>query len=425
MKNEALVVLRELNRAGYEAFFIGGSIRNEFHNKFHNSNLPIKDYDIATNASYDVVSKIFPMADTRGEQFKVAVVRIPFSVNEFEVAQYRGESYPEEGSLRPNEVYTVDTLVEDVSRRDFTMNGIAQDKDGNIIDHVGGVEDIKNKVIRTIGDPNERFAEDPLRMLRAIRFVSQLGYDVEETTKDGIKRNLPRLSKIPHERVKEEINKVLKGKYVHKAFALMKELEVYKYSFYNSILKKEVQLLDAVFNLSSRDYTSTLFYLLDNQKISIIDIYFVLYMYVDYEKALLELNDSMFLNNDDIFKVKIMLKHCDIYRHQDEIALHSLVKDVGDQRGMTYLKDIVDSYSKVFNKDLKNVKAMLNRPLFKSQLPFTGEDVLAEGAKQGILNKGKWIGSVLDLAQKKSIFGEQYTLASLVGEITNIKETIK
>lgn len=417
MKNLALQVIKTLKDNNYEASLIGGSIRNELHNKFHNDNLPVKDYDIVTNASYSKVDQLFENVSARGEQFKVAVVNI--DKVEFEVAQYRGESYPEEGSLRPSEVYEVETLQEDVLRRDFTMNGIAQDIDGNVIDYVNGVEDIKNKIIRAIGNPNERFAEDPLRMLRAIRFVSQLGYSIEEKTKEGIKANLYRLKKIPHERVKEEINKTLKGKYVLIAFQLMKEFEIYKYPFYNSILKKDVEMFKLVFEKTDFDILTTYMELkrASENNLPLIDIYFALYKFSDYEESINELNNVMFLNSDEIFKISILLKHRFIVHTQHPNNLLDLVKDIGEQRGMKYLEDILKSWKLNSGFDFDKLEKFLERPLFKYQLPFGGEEVMEEASKMGMTQKGKWIGEVLNLAQEMSVKGKEFTLTSLIENV--------
>lgn len=421
MKNEALVILNTLVDNGYHAHLIGGSIRNEQHNKFHGEKLSVKDYDITTNASYDEVGNLFPNVDTRGEQFKVAVVKLPFSNNEFEVAQYRGESYPEGGSLRPNIVYAVKTLQEDVKRRDFTINGIAEDRHGNIVDLVGGVEDIKNKIIRAIGDANQRFAEDPLRMLRAVRFVSQLGYDIEDGTKEGIKANLDRLSKIPHERVKEEINKLLKGKHIIKALELMRELKFHKYTFYNSILKKNVYLFKEVLDQSENAVEEMYNYLYYNQEIALTDIYFVLYLNADFKKSVVELNDMMLLNNDDIFKVSILLKHWETIVHNEQDSLLNLVRDIGEQRGMSYLEEVLGTYGKLLEYwDLKHVH---ERILFKYQLPFNGTDVAEAGEKIGITQKGKWIGQVLDAAQEKEINGQNYKLIDLIEGVLGVTKT--
>lgn len=421
MREHAIRIIETLKNNNFEAYMIGGSVRNTLHNSKHNDNLPIKDYDIVTSASYDEVSKLFSMVDTRGEQFKVAVVRIPFSHYEFEVAQYRGETYPEGGSLRPDKVIAVDTLIEDVQRRDFTINGIAEDEKGNIIDHVGGLKDIHLRRIRAIGDPNKRFAEDPLRMLRAFRFMAQLGYRMDRKTRLGIVENLQLLKKIPHERVKEEINKLLMGKYAMNALRLMRRMGVHEYSFYNSILKKEVTMFESVFDTSdfNIDILSKKMQRARNQKMSLVETYFIVYNQARGNKsAIEELNSTMFLNNDDIFTVSLMLKHHLIVYTQDAKSLLALVKEIGEQRGIEYLKNVLNSLSIIFDIKLTKLEKMIKKPLFKSQLQFNGEDVMNEGKNMGITKKGKWIGDAMDLMQQKTIMGEEFTLRDIVKEVT-------
>ncbi|MNO10723.1 CCA-adding enzyme [compost metagenome] len=425
MKQLAIMIIEMLKNRNFEAYMIGGSIRNRLHNLLHKENLPIKDYDIVTNASYSEVSNIFNNVSARGEQFKVAVVSI--DNKEFEIAQYRGESYPKEGSLRPNKIHSVETLEEDVQRRDFTINGIAEDETGEITDYVCGVEDIANKIIRTIGDADERFAEDPLRMLRAIRFVSQLGYDLHKDTKKGIEKNLYRLKIIPHERVKEEINKTLKGKHVVKALKLMRELKINKYPFYNSILKKEVYMFDSFFN--SQEITIKGAYRqleqLKEKNLSLVDIYFVMYKQSDYEEAVKEFNNVMFLNSEEIFKVLVMIRHRIIIDVPHPQLFLSITDQIGEQRGLEYLKDILNSLANIKGQPLDSMfDLILSQPLFKYQLSINGNDIVEEGLKLGINKKGKWISDALNLIQRKTVTGEIYTLRSIIEEVTNEKHRI-
>jgi tRNA nucleotidyltransferase (CCA-adding enzyme) len=283
LKSQAEKIIQILEENNYEAYFIGGSVRNTLHSLAHGEKLPIKDYDIVTNASYQQVKELFDHVESRGASFHVAVVKM--DGYEFEVAQYRGEVYPKGGSLRPDIVFSVDTLEEDVSRRDFTINGIAQTRDNEIIDHVNGVRDIRLKCIQTIGDPNERFAEDPLRIMRAFRFMAQLDYSIEGKTAVGMIKNYDKLSKIPHERMKEEFHKLLRADYTIAAFQKMRSMRFHKQNFFNSIEEKEVRLLRGSLDLQKQYFNKMLLKLdqYDRKNADISELYYILYYYKNYE----------------------------------------------------------------------------------------------------------------------------------------------
>ena len=170
--------LNILNAAGYEAYVVGGAVRDQL------LGLEPGDYDIATDGRPEQVAAVlrnagYSLAEKLGENFGVVV-----AVTEgrsLEIATFRNERYAYGlDAHRPSEVWYCDTLKEDLSRRDFTVNAMAMDSRGNLYDYYGGQKDLEAKVIRTVGDPRKRFAEDALRMYRACRFVAQLGFTYVE-----------------------------------------------------------------------------------------------------------------------------------------------------------------------------------------------------------------------------------------------------
>ncbi|MNB73719.1 CCA-adding enzyme [compost metagenome] len=420
MKTKGLTIVNKLNQHGYDAYFIGGSIRNNKHNEIHGDNLAIKDYDIVTSAPYEVIITMFEQVETRGEQFKVAVVKI--DGDEFEVAQYRGESYPEGGSLRPEEVHRVDSLDEDLLRRDFAMNALAEDSEGNIIDKVGGVNDIHLQRIRAIGDADRRFSEDPLRMLRAFRFVSQLGYTIYPKTLEGIEKNGDKLSIIPHERVAGEVEKMLSGKYAHKALKAMYDVVMDDFTFYNSIYKEQVNFLESAFDCADFDEMLLRFEKLSpDEKQSRTILYSTLYSESDFERASKELEDSLFMSMDEIDLVRIVLKHKNLESTPE--SLLELLKDLkGKFDNRKTLDEVLNHINVVFGNHFSDMK-ILNRPLFKSELPFDGNDVLAKAVEYELETKpGKWVGEVISLAREYSVLGQDFTLESTLNMYYNIKE---
>jgi poly(A) polymerase len=201
-KKNALQVIETLHQAGYLAFLVGGCVRD----------LLLKrepaDYDVATDATPDKVMKIFPKTYAVGAQFGVVLVAV--GENEtVEVATFRSDVGYSDGR-HPDEVRFTKTPQEDVQRRDFTINGLLLDPlSDEVFDYVGGRKDLEDGIIRTIGDPEKRFGEDKLRMLRAVRFASRFGYILEMNTMTAIQKLSPQISQVSAERVRDELTKML------------------------------------------------------------------------------------------------------------------------------------------------------------------------------------------------------------------------
>ncbi|AIK39814.1 CCA tRNA nucleotidyltransferase [Bacillus pseudomycoides] len=201
---QAGAIIETLKQHGHEAYFVGGSVRDFIINR------PIGDIDIATSALPEEVMHLFPRHVPVGlEHGTVIVVQegIPY-----EVTTFRTESDYED-FRRPSSVQFVRSLEEDLKRRDFTMNAIAMNEEGNIIDLFAGQEAIRKQEIATVGNAADRFQEDALRMMRGIRFVSTLGFFLEEQTKRAIEEYGHLLEHIAIERITVEFEKLLTGKY--------------------------------------------------------------------------------------------------------------------------------------------------------------------------------------------------------------------
>jgi poly(A) polymerase len=199
-KDAALFAVQKLREAGHAAVFAGGCVRDMLLGK------EPKDYDVATDATPDQVKRLFPRARKVGAQFGVMLLRK--YGHDVEVATFRTDSdyadgrHPERVEFRSRE--------EDARRRDFTINGMFYDPIAEqVIDDVGGQEDLKNRIVRTIGPPEARFAEDHLRMLRAVRFAARLGFSIESTTLAAIKQHTHRLPAISAERVYMEFGQMM------------------------------------------------------------------------------------------------------------------------------------------------------------------------------------------------------------------------
>ena len=213
-QENAVTIVRRLRDAGFNAYIVGGAVRDMV------MGLTPKDYDIATDASPEAVAGLFGRTHAIGAQFGIGTVTL--GGHAFEVAQFRKDGVYEDGR-HPSSTEPSGAL-EDVKRRDFTINALLYDPDTDtIIDHVGGVEDIHAGIVRTIGAPEQRFAEDNLRMLRAVRFTAHLDFMIDKKTLDAIKRNALNIGRVSNERVRDELNRMFTGNHPDRAFTLLDE----------------------------------------------------------------------------------------------------------------------------------------------------------------------------------------------------------
>jgi poly(A) polymerase len=199
-KAAATDIARRLQEAGYAAYFAGGCVRDEL------LGLDPHDYDIATSAKPAEVQKLFPHTQAVGAHF--GVILVMEHGRAFEVATFRSDHEYIDG--RRPEMVTFSTPEEDAARRDFTINGMFHDPVADkFIDFVGGQEDLKSETLRAIGDPVERFREDKLRLLRAVRFAARFRYDIEPATWEAIRTHAADIHAVSAERIREELVKIL------------------------------------------------------------------------------------------------------------------------------------------------------------------------------------------------------------------------
>ena len=213
-------IIKELNKNGHEAYVVGGCIRDIL------IGLQPKDYDITTSANPDEVTRIFKKTIPTGiEHGTVGVVTTD---GIYDVTTYRADG-EYINSRYPTNVIFIDDLVEDLRRRDITINAIAYNTEKGIIDPFEGTEDIKGKIIRAVGNPILRFKEDALRILRAIRLATTLNFNIEEKTLFGIVETMDGLQFISVERIREELNTILLSKKPSRGLSMLFHLGIMKY----------------------------------------------------------------------------------------------------------------------------------------------------------------------------------------------------
>lgn len=240
MKEAAISVIRKLRERGYQAYLVGGCVRDLLLGR------EPADYDVSTDATPREVMRIFPETYAVGAQFGVVLIPVDGSTvrdlqraaereavetpieaakhKAIEVATFRSDGVYTDGR-HPDEVRFSKTAQEDVQRRDFTINGLLLDPldHDRVLDYVGGRADLDARIIRTIGDPDRRFREDKLRMLRAVRFAARFDYEIEPNTMVAIQRLASQIHQVSRERIREELTKMLTEGRARRAFELLDE----------------------------------------------------------------------------------------------------------------------------------------------------------------------------------------------------------
>ncbi|QSX07065.1 CCA tRNA nucleotidyltransferase [Sedimentibacter sp. zth1] len=203
LNEDVKYILNKLINSDFEAFVVGGAVRNYLLNK------KIEDFDITTSAMPNQIKSIFEKTIPTG--LKYGTITVVINKNLYEVTTFRSDGKYSDGR-RPDNVNFSCELSEDLKRRDFTVNAMCCDINEILIDKFDGKHDLKNKIIRCIGNPDDRFKEDSLRMLRAVRFMSQLGFSIHKDTLLSIKNNSSLIQLVSIERIQDELNKILLSK---------------------------------------------------------------------------------------------------------------------------------------------------------------------------------------------------------------------
>lgn len=316
---------------GYEAFMVGGCVRDSVLNLIPN------DYDITTNAKPKEIINIFKDYKIIDTGIKHGTVSIILNNNIYEITTYRIEG-EYENNRRPKTVEFTSRIEEDLRRRDFTINAMAYNKQFGIIDKFNGLEDLQNRIIKTVGNPDERFEEDGLRMIRAIRFSSKLGFNIDENTLNSIYKNSYIIKNISIERINEEFTKILLSDNPQNIILLYKT-NVFKYlgihcnlnRDYYKELEKYINILRYCDN-NLLDKLIILDYLISNEILKCIDKYEKYKYYCENIKKLNIINNLRYSNKvinycNDI--MEYMIKDIDKI---DKIVIKRYLNNIGYEK---------------------------------------------------------------------------------------------
>ncbi|HEY5562020.1 MAG TPA: HD domain-containing protein [Clostridiaceae bacterium] len=219
LPEEIHYIFNKLKDNGYESYVVGGCLRDLI------LGIPVSDFDLATDAKPEELMKIFDRTIPTG--IKHGTVTLLIKDKAFEITTYRLEGIYSD-HRHPDEVKFTSSIVEDLSRRDFTINAMAYNEKG-LLDPFNGTGDLKLKIIRTVGDANLRFSEDALRMIRAIRFSCKLSFDFDNAIIPSIQKSFALIENISHERIREELNKILLSSKPSKGIYLLEQTNLLRY----------------------------------------------------------------------------------------------------------------------------------------------------------------------------------------------------
>ncbi|AIY82523.1 poly A polymerase head domain protein [Clostridium baratii str. Sullivan] len=406
-------IIDEFYKNNYEAFMVGGCIRDALLCK-----VP-KDYDIATSAKPEITEKLFKKTIPTG--IKHGTVTVLIDNEPYEVTTYRTEGKYKD-NRRPDEVYFVSDIKEDLSRRDFTINAFAYNSREGLKDFFGGLDDLNNSLIRSVGDANKRFNEDALRMLRAIRFSTQLNFDIEENTLNAIKNNKDLIKNISSERIRDELCKILVSKNVRKGLNLLEKcglLQIIIPEIVPSIGfdQKNMHHFEDVFNHTisviekcPEDLTIRLAALLHD--IGKPDVFFIddngngrfFGHNTRSEKIARDVLNRLRFDNKTIKAVCILVReHMNVLDNASNLAIKRLINRVSKENIYSLLAlqkaDILSLNDP--NVALYKVSDMKNKidNIIDSNTPLTVKDLAIDGGiliKELNLKPGKIIGETLD-----------------------------
>ena len=372
LDDDVKFILEQLNKNG-TGFLVGGAVRDKILNKDPG------DYDFATDIGYSELKRIFADYSPKEMGAHFGILMINVNGKSYEIAKFRKETGVY-NSRYPKEIKFVKTIEEDLARRDFTINSLAYSKQTGIVDLYGGRQDIRRKVIRFVGKPKLRIEEDALRILRAFRFVSKLGFNLDKKTSEAIYKKRKFLSKISKERIFDELSKILMGKYSKKAFIEMKKLRVleiiipefrYTYNFnqnnpnhtddlFNHIIKV-IHLCD--YDLITR--FAALFHDLGKINVKIIDAKGIFHFYGhEKESALIaeeELRELKASNDFTNSVKKIVRNHMLIYQDVSDKNLKKLIIEM-EEKNLKRLFNLfyADLNSKGISRKKENEKILQN-----------------------------------------------------------------
>ena len=354
MEKKALEILKILEKNNYEAYIVGGYVRDKL--------LGIKsnDIDICTSATPKELEKIFTITTANN----YGSVNIIYKDNLFEITTYRKEIKYED-NRKPVKIKYIKKIKKDLLRRDFTINTFCINKDGIVEDILNIKEDLDNHLIKTVGNPRFKIKEDSLRILRAVRFATILDFDIDKKTKHYLEKYGYLLKKLSYQRKKEELNKILSNPNKEKGRKLLLELKLDKHLKLTNL--KEIKLCDDIIGIWTQLHVDNIYPFTKLEQEQMIKIRELLTEdlynpYTLYKYGLYLTTVASSINEKDIKKINKIYNNLPIYNRK-EINITSLeITKILNKKPGNYLKKLfIDLEINILNNKLKNEKEELKQ----------------------------------------------------------------
>jgi len=384
----AFEMIETIKKAGFQAYVVGGAVRDYLLNK------EVNDIDIASSATPTQIQEIFDQVIPVGIEHGTVIVR--YKHQSFEVTTFRSEQGYSD-YRRPDRVTFVNSITDDLARRDFTINAMAMTEDSVLVDPFDGQADLASKMIKAVGNPVERFTEDPLRMLRAIRFVSQLNFNLDRNTWEEIKNNAALIEKLSIERITLEIEKMFQGKALKKAIDYCYQARLFSHL---PIFKSKENMIDHILTV-------------EQPFIELIDLFVYLTIITNEEITINQWCQAYKLSNKAKNSGESLKHLIQLYKHEQlsrQLVYH-LPSELDDR--------FISLIQRVYQHSVS--QAMIDQ--IRRQLPITNRrEIKMNGHDLQLLYPGKprgeWIRDYLTSVEERIIDGR------LENDFEKIKEWI-
>lgn len=427
-------ILRRLTDNGYEAYIVGGCIRDILLKK------QPKDWDVATSALPDEVMRIFSDRTVVNTGEKFGTVTVVGDDGKVEVTTFRSEGTYSDGR-HPDWVSFGDNIEDDLSRRDFTINSMAWNPVKGMIDPFNGVGDLNNGIIRAVGNPLHRFSEDGLRMMRAVRFASTLDFTIDDETMAAIKKLAGNIENISMERIREEFFKIIEGQHPAYGMNLLLDTGLMGFVFPEILMTVGLQQNNPYHNMDVFQHTmcvlektpdvlhirlAALFHDIGKPCCYTEDADGIGHFY-GHDKKSVEIAQQTLKrlksSNKIIQKVSLLVEHhMRYYKHNERDRIKRLIRDLGEenifdllslQRADAMCKSkpyLLDNALEMENavKDIINN----NEPIYIKDLAVNGEDLIKIGFRPGV-ELGKILNELLDMVIEKPELNKRDTLLEI------------
>lgn len=379
---EIIEIIETIEQQGYQAYVVGGSVRDALLGQ-----VP-EDWDLASNAPVEVIEGLFPIAKNVGQKY--GVVQVTLGKITADVAAFRIDGDYKD-HRRPDEVVFTDRIEEDLARRDFTVNGMAYHPTRGLIDPFNGEKDLKEKLLRPIGDPEKRLSEDPLRILRGLRLAGQLDFDLTMDTLTAMQKTADLLKTISMDRRRAEFSKLLVTKHTGKALRMCVSANVMP------------ALLGEAYPPKGRQEFGNFTELLqniDHGKVDFLSRMSLFLLCFDKNKALKALSDLQFDGETEKRLSQALTLMEDLYFAADNYLLKRFLYKNGMDT-YEFLTDVCKQHRDVYNAAAFRIESRYyilddirkNRePIYLKDLAITGEDLIREN-----IASGEQVGTLLSM----------------------------